>query len=138
MMFLMLLYGAIPNTRLRQIVPPLTSHGITVVASEANDAGARAPRNAAPGAMRASICTASPAASSSAWLCATGTITRLTVVFAFGVTATCPIGLSSMGGVPATGGMRTYQAWYRDSSSSFCSASSTTPTVCSPSRSVVS
>lgn len=56
-------------------------------------------------------------------LCAGGTITRLAVVFASGVTATCPLGVSSLGAVPATGGMRTYQAWFRDSSSTFCTAS---------------
>ncbi len=56
-------------------------------------------------------------------LCASGTITRLAVAFAVGVTATCPSGVGTLGGVPASGGMRTYQAWYRDSSSSFCSAS---------------
>lgn len=56
-------------------------------------------------------------------LCVGGAITRLAVAFASGTTATCPFGTATMGGVPAVGGMRAYQAWYRDSSTSFCSAS---------------
>ena len=56
-------------------------------------------------------------------LCVGGTITRLAVVFATGTTANCPIGLASLGGVPATGGLRTYQAWFRDASPVFCTAS---------------
>jgi len=56
-------------------------------------------------------------------LCVGGTITRLAVVFAAGTTATCPFGTANLGGVPATGGMRTYQAWFRDSSTSFCTVS---------------
>ncbi|MBL8858466.1 MAG: hypothetical protein JNL28_08185 [Planctomycetes bacterium] len=55
--------------------------------------------------------------------CAQGTITRLAVVFAAGTSANAPFTISSLGGVPAAGGFRTYQAWYRDANTSFCTAS---------------
>ncbi|MBL8858120.1 MAG: hypothetical protein JNL28_06445 [Planctomycetes bacterium] len=58
-------------------------------------------------------------------LCATGTITRLTVKAATGTSAVFPSGaeppLSVAGGVPLNGGMRTYQVWYRDAAT-FCTA----------------
>lgn len=56
-------------------------------------------------------------------LCLGGPLTRLAVVFASGTTALCPLGVSVLGSVPAGGAMRTYQAWYRDASPTFCSAS---------------
>jgi hypothetical protein len=56
-------------------------------------------------------------------LCVGGTITRLAVAFSVSGIATCPPGLVSLGGIPPTGGMRTYQVWYRDADPTFCTAS---------------
>jgi hypothetical protein len=60
-------------------------------------------------------------------LCAAGTLIRLLVKLANPAgTTTCPQGgdpsLSVMGAVPQSGGLRTYQAWYRDAAI-FCSSS---------------
>ena len=55
-------------------VPPVSSHGTIVLARPANEASASAPSITASGSMRASRCTASPPAISSAWLRATGTM----------------------------------------------------------------
>jgi hypothetical protein len=56
-------------------------------------------------------------------LCLGGTIVRLGVVFATGTNAFAPAGLAALGGVPAGGGRRAYQAWYRDASPAHCSSS---------------
>jgi hypothetical protein len=58
--------------------------------------------------------------------CAGGTIVRLATKTAIGSTSTFPAfgdpSLSVRGGVPAAGGLRTYQVWYRNSAV-FCTAS---------------
>lgn len=61
------------------------------------------------------------------YLCISGTITRLGVVFASGTQAEFPNGgpgsLASTGQVPSIGGIRYYQAWFRDSAPFFCTPS---------------
>ena len=79
--------------------------------------------NAAPALFFQGTAQSAGSAFGDGLLCVGGSITRLAVAFAVGTTATCPFGTANLGGVPAVGGMRTYQAWYRDSSTSFCSAS---------------
>lgn len=56
-------------------------------------------------------------------LCVGSPVTRLGVVAASGTQADGPLGLAVAGGLPPSGGKRVYQAWYRDSSLSFCSGS---------------
>lgn len=60
--------------------------------------------------------------------CVTGTIVRLGVRFAPGGTAHFGFGdgtgdlISVTGAIPAAGGMRRYQGWYRDAAAGFCTA----------------
>jgi hypothetical protein len=60
-------------------------------------------------------------------LCAGGSIIRLGVVFASGGSAAYPGGTTpgpiSVGGLNAPGNVRTYQEWYRDGNTGFCTAS---------------
>lgn len=59
------------------------------------------------------------------YLCAGGSLIRLGVKFAVGSTANYPSGslsTSVQGGIPAIGGNRYYQVWYRDSAA-FCTPS---------------